>query len=111
MRSNNDSDQNQEKLDKFDQRLSKAQKVQDEKRPKEQANNAAGMAYRMAMELVVAVAVSGYIGHWLDQYFETKPWLMLVMILFGMAAGFKNVLRTASRMTTTAANKDSKEEK
>lgn len=103
-----DSDMD-DQLNDLDNRLSKAKHIQAEKQPKA-PNKDAGMAYRMAMEMVVAIALSAYVGHLLDGYFETKPWLMLVMILLGMAAGFKNILRVANKMTTTSGQQDAKTE-
>ena len=35
------------------------------------------------------------VGMWLDKTFGTKPWLMVVGLLFGMAAGFVNLFRVA----------------
>ena len=89
-----------EDLTDFDSRLSKANKIRDDRKPKETAKTGAHLAYRIAMELVVATVVGGFIGWYLDKQFDTKPWLLLTFLLFGMGAGFKNVFRMASKMTT-----------
>ena len=34
-------------------------------------------------------------GYWLDTRFDTKPWLMIIFLLFGVAAGFKGMRRAA----------------
>lgn len=34
-------------------------------------------------------------GAWLDRRFHTAPWLMMVGVLLGIAAGFKELLRLA----------------
>lgn len=52
-----------------------------------------GMAFRLGTELVVALAVSVFIGWALDQWLETKPWLMILFFFLGSAAGMLNVYR------------------
>jgi ATP synthase protein I len=49
----------------------------------------------VGIEMGVAVAIGWGIGYWLDQRFGTKPWLMIVFLLFGVAAGFKGMIRAA----------------
>ena len=54
----------------------------------------------VGIEMGVAVGLGWAIGSWLDRKLGSKPWLMLVFLLFGVAAGFKGVLvaaRAASR--------------
>jgi ATP synthase protein I len=43
--------------------------------------------------LVVGIAVAMGIGWLLDRWLGTKPWLMLVLMPFGFAAGVVNVMR------------------
>ena len=57
-----------------------------------------GQGMRIAVELVVGVAVGGFVGYWLDSYFGTRPWLMIVLFILGFVAGMWNVIRTAKRM-------------
>ena len=38
------------------------------------------------------------IGWLADEYFGTRPWLMLVFIVLGAAAGMLNVYRVASNL-------------
>ncbi len=45
----------------------------------------------MGITLVVSIFIGLLIGIYLDKYFNTKPWLTLIFLLFGIAAGFKNV--------------------
>jgi len=51
----------------------------------------------LGLEMGLAVAVGWAIGHWLDGYFGTAPWLMLLFVLFGVAAGFKGLISAAQR--------------
>jgi len=57
--------------------------------------NALGLALRVGVELVSALAVGLAIGWLLDAWLETRPWLMLAFILLGGAAGILNVYRMA----------------
>ena len=57
-----------------------------------------GNAFKLGTELVAAVAVGTIIGFILDNWFDTKPVLIIVFFLFGAAAGIMNVFRAARRM-------------
>jgi len=58
--------------------------------------SALSLAFRVGVELISAVAVGTAIGWGLDEWFGTRPWLMLVFIILGGAAGILNVYRMAS---------------
>ena len=57
-----------------------------------------GSAFRLGTELVAAVIVGTIIGFILDNWFDTKPWLIIIFFFLGAAAGLLNVIRAASRM-------------
>ena len=57
--------------------------------------NALSLAFRVGVELVSALAIGVAIGWLLDQWLDTRPWLMLVFIFLGGAAGILNVYRMA----------------
>ena len=57
-----------------------------------------GSAFKLGTELVAAVAVGTIIGFILDNWFGTKPWLIIIFFFLGAAAGMLNVFRTAQRM-------------
>jgi ATP synthase protein I len=57
-----------------------------------------GSAFKLGTELVAAVAVGTIIGFILDNWFDTKPWLIIIFFFLGAAAGIVNVIRAASRM-------------
>ena len=57
-----------------------------------------GTAFKLSTELVAAVAVGTIIGFILDNWFDTKPILIIIFFLFGAAAGITNVFRAAKRM-------------
>jgi ATP synthase protein I len=48
-------------------------------------------------ELSVSIFLGLFGGHWLDQRLATRPWLTLVGLLLGLAAGFNNLYRVARR--------------
>ena len=52
----------------------------------------------MSTELVSAVLVGTIIGFILDNWFGTKPILIIVFFFFGAAAGIVNVIKTARKM-------------
>ena len=57
-----------------------------------------GSAFKLGTELVAAVIVGTIIGFILDNWFGTKPILIIIFFLFGAAAGIVNVFRSAKRM-------------
>ena len=57
-----------------------------------------GNAFKLGTELVAAVAVGTIIGFILDNWFDTKPWLIIIFFFLGAAAGMLNVIRAANRM-------------
>jgi len=63
-----------------------------------------GMAWRLSTELVVAVLVGAGLGWGLDKLFGTAPWILLIGLGFGFAAGIKTTLRTAAKMDAASVN-------
>ena len=57
-----------------------------------------GNAFKLGTELVAAVAVGTIIGFILDNWFDTKPWLIIIFFFLGAAAGMLNVIRTANQL-------------
>ncbi len=57
-----------------------------------------GNAFKLGTELVAAVVVGTIIGFILDNWFGTKPVLIIIFFLIGFAAGILNVVRTAKNM-------------
>ena len=57
-----------------------------------------GNAFKLGTELVASVAVGTIIGFILDNWFDTKPWLIIIFFFLGAAAGMLNVIKTANRM-------------
>jgi ATP synthase protein I len=57
-----------------------------------------GLAFRIAIELVAALAVGVAIGWGVDRIFGTRPWGLIVFFFIGAAAGMVNVFRAASEI-------------
>ena len=57
-----------------------------------------GSAFKMSTELVAAVLVGTIIGFIFDNWFGTKPWLILTFFFVGVIAGVLNVIRSAKNM-------------
>ena len=57
-----------------------------------------GVAFKMSTEMVAAVVVGTIIGFILDNWFGTKPWLILIFFFVGVVAGILNVIRSAKDM-------------
>ena len=57
-----------------------------------------GVAFKLGTELVAAVIVGTIIGFILDNWFDTKPWLIIIFFFLGSAAGMLNVIRSAKKM-------------
>jgi F0F1-type ATP synthase assembly protein I len=45
------------------------------------------------MELAVAILAGLFAGQWLDRHLGTGPWLVIVGVFLGAAAGFYNLVR------------------
>jgi ATP synthase protein I len=64
--------------------------------PKREEGSALGLATRAITDLVVGIAVAMGVGWMLDRWLGTKPWLMLLLLPFGFAAGVVNVMRLSN---------------
>ncbi len=67
-------------------------------RPGDLAKTTRG-AYRVlsqtsvGLEMGIAVILGLFFGKWLDGKAGTEPWLMILFVIFGFAAGFKGIFR------------------
>lgn len=55
-------------------------------------------ASSIGLELGISVLIGLLCGKWLDQRFGTSPWLLLLLLVLGLVAGFRNVLRAVKRV-------------
>lgn len=85
----------QERLRALEERIKAAKGAQAPKPHMEEHYSQAQLAWRMVIELVAGLAIGFGIGYGLDAFFGTRPWLMVLFILLGFAAGVNVMLRTA----------------
>ena len=79
-------------------RIAKKEILKKETNENEKRGLFMGSAFRLGTELVAAVVVGTIIGFILDNWFGTKPWLIIIFFFLGAAAGLLNVIRVANRM-------------
>lgn len=60
-------------------------------------------ASSVGLELGLSVVIGVVIGIWLDGRLGTTPWMMLLWLCIGLAAGFRGVLRAVRRADREAA--------
>ena len=86
--------------DQFKTRLEIAKKkiLRRSKNSNESPSSQIGIAFKMSTEMVAAVVVGTIIGFILDNWFGTKPWLILIFFFVGVVAGILNVFRSAKSM-------------
>ena len=77
---------------------------------KDEKGGPLGLAFRVSVEIVSAVAIGVAVGWLADQWLGTRPWLMLVFIVLGGAAGILNVYRMASGFGYAVGYKKTDEE-
>src|SRR5262245_54809247 len=54
-------------------------------------------ASAVGLEFGLCVIIGVLIGMWLDSLANTSPWLMVLFLMFGVAAGFRGLFRAARR--------------
>ena len=57
-----------------------------------------GKIMKVVVEIVAAMAVGLGIGILIDNYFDTRPFFIIVFFLLGSAAGIMNVFRVAKSL-------------
>ena len=86
--------------DQFKARLEIAKNkiLKKNKDSKQSSSSNIGVAFKLSTEMVAAVVVGTIIGFILDNWFGTKPWLILIFFFVGVIAGILNVIRSAKNM-------------
>ncbi len=91
-----------EPLKQLDARIAEAKKAIAPKPRKDDHYSQASIGWRMVTELVAGIGIGFGIGYGLDTLFGTRPLLMVLFILLGLAAGVKTMLRTAAELERSA---------
>ena len=79
-------------------RIAKKEMLKKSLNEKEKKGLFMGSAFRLGTELIAAVAVGTIIGFILDNWFDTKPWFIIIFFFIGVIAGILNVIRVANNM-------------
>ncbi len=66
----------------------------------------AALAWRISIELVVAIGVCAAIGVGLDSWLGTAPWLLVLFLFLGFGAGIRNVYRATREIGEAAEEND-----
>jgi ATP synthase protein I len=53
----------------------------------------------IGIELAASVLIGAFLGNRLDLYFHTKPWLMVVGLFVGAAAGFYSIYKQVAAVS------------
>lgn len=98
-------DSRSKKLAELDRRIAEARAAKEPKRPVGADKfQAMSLAWRMVLELVVGMAIGLAMGWGLDALFGTLPVFLIVMGLFGFAAGVRTMMRSARELDRTRAD-------
>lgn len=54
-------------------------------------------AWSVGLHLVLSTFVGLGIGYWLDRFFHTSPWMTVIFLFLGIAAGFRELFRIAKK--------------
>lgn len=56
-----------------------------------------GLASTLGLTIVIATFIGLAVGLWLDEVFDTSPWLTVIFLILGIIAGFRNFYRFMSK--------------
>jgi ATP synthase protein I len=60
---------------------------------------------RVALEMIAAFIGGGAIGWFLDRWLGTSPWMLIIWVILGFAAGIRSAYRV-TKMAERAAEDD-----
>lgn len=55
-------------------------------------------AFRFTAELIAGVIIGLLVGYGIDSWLGSLPWAMIVCLFLGMAAGMRNMMRSAKEL-------------
>lgn len=96
------SDQDEsDRLKSLGERLNKMRQIRKDAAPVEDEDRgflqvALGLGFRIGIEMVVALGVGLGIGWVIDRALGTRPWLTIIFLVLGLAAGVFNVFRAVN---------------
>ena len=90
-----------DRLKALEDKIAAARGGEADKPHSEEHYSQAQHAWRMVIELVAGLGIGFGIGYGLDALLGTQPWLMVLFVFLGFAAGVKTMMRTAQEMQNT----------
>ncbi|MCF3974769.1 AtpZ/AtpI family protein [Paracoccus salsus] len=99
-RSGEDRDADASRLSDLEARLARLTPKPKAKGPMA-GHDQAHLAWRMVIEIVAGIGIGFGIGFGLDHLFGTTPFLMILFLFLGFAAGIKVMMRTAAELGRT----------
>ncbi|WNO54654.1 AtpZ/AtpI family protein [Stakelama saccharophila] len=99
------ADERQNGPDDLEKRIAEAKAKQRHGRTHTAAEgNAETRGWAVGIEFVGAVIVGAVIGLLLDKWLNTAPWLMIVFLALGFAAGLRRAFTTSKQFDTDFTN-------
>lgn len=101
------------KLPSLEKLQAKIDKIKGVKPADDKANNREDMsrAVRLIIDLAAGVIMGVAVGYFVDIWAETLPLFMIIGLFFGMAAGVKNMIKSAELIDKKLAEQINKDEK
>lgn len=62
----------------------------------------------LGLHMVATTFIGLLVGLYLDKWLNTKPWLTIIFLLLGIAAGFKNLFQEVRKIQSSESRKDQK---
>ena len=84
-----------EKLRKNIESLKQKEHISPHRKNNDEYRTASSLGFQIGVEIFAGTAVGGSIGYFFDDLFDIKPFLLIIFLLIGGAAGFLNAYRTA----------------
>ena len=85
-------------LKSLEEKIKAARIAVEPEQPVQNKFSAAEVGWRMIIELTAGVFIGFGLGYGLDFVFSTKPVFILILTLFGFAAGVKTMMRSAREL-------------
>jgi ATP synthase protein I len=103
---NDPSNDEDDKIVNFEERLSKARKEFDEEyNPKPNVDEGMNDGARAGIELIGGMLGGGLIGYGLDYFFNTSPIFFFIFIILGVGTGFYNIYKITMNVGTSVGYK------
>ncbi len=87
-----------DRLKALEAKIDAVKEVHSPKPRPQDAHSQAQLAWRMVIELVAGLGIGFGIGYGLDALFGTSPFLMIIFIFLGFAAGIQTMMRSAKEV-------------